>query len=205
VTSEEWFENIALVTNSEPTVEEKAKLSMILLKGYIFGDRFMVPAFRSAILEHLEQYLLRPNQTAGSCLAFVEVVKCAYDKVPTGSVVLQLLVDVFCDSWTYGQGSSTNRNAYMGLPLKFLHRTTIRFAEKRDSDKVGQEIKARKANAVTLMRNNYGYTQAGVNLKKETLLEQAFSRPRCYKEHLTEEEKVFCAKGSRHMSYDDFD
>jgi hypothetical protein len=97
--SEKWFEKIDLAISNKPTVEERAKLSMILLKGYVFGDRFMVPAFRSAMLENLVEEFLPPNQRTGSSLAFVHLVKYAYDNVPAGSAVLQYLVDEFCRSW----------------------------------------------------------------------------------------------------------
>jgi hypothetical protein len=70
---------------------------MVLLKGYVFGDRFMAPAFRSAIIYHLAEHLLSPYQKAGTIFAYVELVKYTYGNVPAGSVVLQLLADKFCD------------------------------------------------------------------------------------------------------------
>jgi spore germination protein YaaH len=85
-----------------------------------------------------------------------------------------------------------------------MSRTMIRHAEKIVRDEEKEKIKARKAKAVAIVENySNGWRQAQADVDSETLLEKAISRSRCYEEHLTEEEKVDCAKERKHMSYDE--
>ena len=66
---------------------------LILLKAYVFGDRFLSPAFRRATSNRLSDYL-RNHVLAGSTCW--DVMRYAFTNIPSDRPILQHLVDDFC-------------------------------------------------------------------------------------------------------------
>jgi hypothetical protein len=97
-------------------------MSIHLLRGYIFADRFMVTNFRRAMNNTLVDYLENVNR-----LHTVFIIPEAYANIPADRPILELLVDIYCQ-WDLS-GPRRRLERIHQLPHAFLVRAFRRMNE----------------------------------------------------------------------------
>lgn len=120
-----WLENF----ESDPGVTTESYRyheSLATLQAFVFGDRFLAPAFRAVAMDGFALLGMDPDSTD----EFYHLVVYAFDNIPADSIMLQYLVDRFCEIWN----GFSNDTPPKGLPEVFLFRCLRRFAETRDMD-----------------------------------------------------------------------
>jgi len=174
---------------------------MTLLKAYIFGDRFIAPLFRAAVMVELPG-CIRDMVDIDHISSFVLFAQHAHANLHPDSIVLQCLIDTVCRCWSYTtEKPGVARLALQQLPPAMLCRTIEVFSDMRVAKE--EAAKTKESREVTL---------AALLAKKEPCFRQKMQkvtvaanmklRPRCYKEHLTDDEKTTCSLHRKHMVYD---
>jgi len=67
-------------------------------KALVFGDRFLVPAFRQAVHNCLVDTLLRED--GPRCPTFFTATKYALENLPSNHSILELFMDIHCRYWS---------------------------------------------------------------------------------------------------------
>ena len=104
-------------------------LFLILHKAYVFGDRFLSPAFRRAINNRLSDYLRNHDLAGSTCW---EVMRYAFANIPSDRPILQHLVDDFCRMHKECHDDEEDDvAAQKQLPREFLLRVMRAFPDMR--------------------------------------------------------------------------
>ncbi|KAH7084927.1 hypothetical protein BKA63DRAFT_484941 [Paraphoma chrysanthemicola] len=104
----------------------------VLLKAYVFGDRFLVKSFRRQVnntfVHHIGLgWFSLPTRYEGFSYAFANI--------PSDRPILQLLVDEHCGEWDKGdENDDTKLSAFNNLPPKFLIRAFRRIHEMTEKE-----------------------------------------------------------------------
>jgi hypothetical protein len=99
---------------------------ILLIKAYVFADRFLAISFREevsrALSVHIREYPI--ERTTRSL-----VVKYAFDHVPLERPILQCLVDDYCFFWFEDGYGLEDIQAQQEMPRSFYMRVTRRLSE----------------------------------------------------------------------------
>lgn len=111
---------------------KKWKIEVVELKVLVLADRFLMPAFRRAVNNDLVTSRLKHAP-------YYELVIHAFENLPEGSPILQLLVDTHCLHWEpkTDEGDEEEMQLRPDLPHEFLVKVMIRYAELK-ADKEGK-------------------------------------------------------------------
>ena len=190
-----WLEAIRHPSTDEKLVENRTRISLALLRAYVFGDRFLAPKFRSEVFAAFCDTLLDLDN-GGKPSEYYQIVRYAYDNIPADRSTLQLLADHYCDCWAHELDDIEDIQAQKDIPPAFLLRVVRSFSEKETDEKAREEEAAKKARTEETAKKA---TIAGEAKKSKP---RKKNKGRCYEEHLTTEEQEECSKGWLHMRYD---
>ncbi|KAE8843642.1 hypothetical protein HRS9122_04745 [Pyrenophora teres f. teres] len=181
-------------------------LGLVLLKAYVFGDRFIAPVFRSAIMDNIISHVLVPDKNDGLPDASMELINYAYTNIASKNAVVQLLVDGFCKHWSFEKGSI--KTVHKELPSAFLHRILGRFGEEQSKALIDCRKRAAVAQRKMDEYRNYEkapFTEAQTQYRAASNKEKRLKKElhnRCYREHGTDQDKKHCAEACVHTRYD---
>jgi hypothetical protein len=124
---------VAPTENMKDNSTEHVQMAEILvIKTYVFADRFLVPTFRCAIYNHFAASLIK------DCIPpYYEVIIFAFENLTEKSAMLDLLVGIHCAFWDESCDTESNGELELrkDLPTDFLLRVMIRSSKMKDKDK----------------------------------------------------------------------
>ncbi|KAH7389503.1 hypothetical protein DE146DRAFT_791525 [Phaeosphaeria sp. MPI-PUGE-AT-0046c] len=102
----------------------------ITLKAYAFGDRFLIPPFRRAMNQAVQEGV---RATAMHPEVMVNFITWAFENIPSDRPVLQLLVNEFCQDWTVPDSDNDTQTldfvALRDFSSAFTFRAMLRYRE----------------------------------------------------------------------------
>ncbi|KAH7094591.1 hypothetical protein FB567DRAFT_574567 [Paraphoma chrysanthemicola] len=104
----------------------RQELFLVLVKAYVFADRFLAAQFRSDINDAFEECL---EEFALCGTVRCQVIKYAFTNIPPGRHILQQIIDDHCTSWDPFYETEEDVAAQDYLPHTFMLRAMRRQAE----------------------------------------------------------------------------
>lgn len=149
------------------------ELFPLLIKAYIFGDRFLAIGFRRDISERISDNLSRIRLWGTT---FQQVIQHAFTHIPFDRPILQHLADICCKDWYEDEDEEADIFAQKDLPQAFIMRVLRRFGEVREMKQMNiqshvrcyyehaseeDEKRCGKAHMVYNEKRDYGYFPSG--------------------------------------------
>jgi hypothetical protein len=104
----------------------------LMMKSYVFADRFLVPQFRVAIYKYYANFC-----NSGGNPPYYDAIIYAFDNLPPTSAILTLLVRTHCAYWNENSDTTDNGEleARQDLPQEFFFRVMAVASKMRDRSK----------------------------------------------------------------------
>jgi hypothetical protein len=97
---------------------------MLLVKLYIFADRFGIPELQNRANNHLIW-----NFIGAETSLWHEMIIHAFDNIPANRKILQAIVDARCACWGDEDDGPEDQGGQTMLPHDFLLRTSLRYKD----------------------------------------------------------------------------
>jgi hypothetical protein len=107
-------------------------VEILIVRTYVFADRFLVPKFRCAIYNHFAASLVKD-----AIPPYYEVIIFAFENLSEKSAMLDLLVRVHCAFWDESCDTETNGELELRkeLPVEFFLRAMVVSSRMKDKEK----------------------------------------------------------------------
>lgn len=104
----------------------------LMMKSYVFADRFLVPQFRVALYRYYANFC-----NSGGNPPYYDAIIYAFDNLPPTSAMLTLLVRTHCAYWNEGSDTADNGELELrqDLPQDFFFRIMDVASKMRDKEK----------------------------------------------------------------------
>ncbi|KAL5388999.1 hypothetical protein DPSP01_002702 [Paraphaeosphaeria sporulosa] len=104
----------------------------LMMKSYVFADRFLVPQYRVALYKYYANFC-----NVGGNPPYYDAIIYAFDNLPANSAILTLLVRTHCAYWNEGSDTADNGELELrqDLPQDFFFRVMAVAAKMRDKEK----------------------------------------------------------------------
>lgn len=108
------------------------QVEILIVKTYVFADRFLTPKLRCAIYNHLAASLIKD-----AIPPYYEVIIFAFENLTEKSPMLDLLVGVHCAFWDENCDTESNGELDLRkeLPVDFFLRVMIQSSKMKDKEK----------------------------------------------------------------------
>jgi hypothetical protein len=121
------FRDIANINNKGQIDNEDHECDTVLLKAFVFGNRFLVADFERITHNHLADWLT--DYIFG---VPYELVILAYEVLPSDSRILGAMAEMQCLNWSPREDGNEKKQIRVNLPKDFLIQVMIRQSELRD-------------------------------------------------------------------------
>jgi hypothetical protein len=128
-----WIERTDETKHNKNCPSHCEQVEMLILKTYVFADRFLIPKFRCAIYNYLAASL-----TKDAIPPYYEVIIFAFGNLTEKSPMLDLLVGLHCAFWDENCDTESNGELELRkeLPVDFFLRVMIQSSKMKDKELV---------------------------------------------------------------------
>ncbi|PSN63929.1 hypothetical protein BS50DRAFT_647822 [Corynespora cassiicola Philippines] len=106
----------------KPLSDDTISVTMVILKVYVFADRFLIPSLKSAALRLFQDYhSINPTKQS----PHLGVIIWAYENLPQEDIMLKFLINAQCRRTLKYDGGENTLQLCFDLPHEFLARVII--------------------------------------------------------------------------------